>query len=50
MNSRDDFMYVLITFFISTIEMWTKNKERPASGSLVQLITKDNVTVLKVTQ
>jgi hypothetical protein len=33
-------------FFISLMERWTVGEDRPANGSLVQLITENGVTNL----
>jgi len=34
--------------FFRLISKWIKGEERPPNGSLVQLITKDNKTSLKI--
>ncbi|KAA0190887.1 hypothetical protein HAZT_HAZT002561, partial [Hyalella azteca] len=48
MSKADFSTWTPLDFVAKTFEAWVKNEQRPASGSLVQLITKDNVTQLKI--
>ncbi|KAF2361301.1 NAD(P)-binding domain [Trinorchestia longiramus] len=48
MSKADFSKWTPLDFVAKTVEGWVKNEGRPASGSLVQLITQDNVTQLKI--
>ncbi|XP_060575835.1 dihydropteridine reductase-like isoform X2 [Ruditapes philippinarum] len=46
MPNADQTTWTSLEFIAEMFAKWTKNEERPASGSLVQLITKDSKTDL----
>ena len=43
-----DFFIVMLINFFRTMMKWTKGVDRPANGSLVQLVTKNNETKLVI--
>lgn len=48
MAKADKSTWTPLEFVAQTLMKWVKGEERPASGSLVQLLTKDGATELKV--
>lgn len=48
MSKADTSTWTSLEFLASLLVAWSRGEERPASGSLVRLVTRDNQTTLEM--